>query len=389
MKQIPISALVPGMITAEDILTYDSKLIVPKNVVLTENIISRLESYSVYYVNINDNLADEFYKPMAPLDSQDLRNAIDVLSFSPQPVSSKEKIKSSSAFQRFAKDFTRCEEHFRDNFMNSLHKNEPLRINDLLKETLMLLNNEYGDISIFDMLLNMCNKEDSVYAHCIDVALLSNILARWLNFSEADQKMVTACGLFHDIGKFMLPSGVLRKPGKLTPAEFEIVKTHTIEGFHMLNRFNNIPEPVKNAALMHHEKCDGSGYPYGLKGHEIDKFSKIVTIADIFDAMTSERVYRAAMCPFSVIKHFEDNGLQKYEMKYILTFLENVSNSYLNHRVTLSNGLEGDVIFINNDKFSRPVIRTQNNEIINLQEQYYNSIMKLSSQENISIETII
>lgn len=389
MKQIPISALVPGMITAEDVLTYDSKLIVPKNVVLTENIISRLESYSVYYVNINDNLADEFYKPMAPLDSQDLRSAVDILSFSPQPASSKEKVKNSSAFQRFVKDFTRCEEHFRDNFMNSLHKNEPLRINDLLKETLMLLNNEYGDISIFDMLLNMCNKEDSVYAHCIDVALLSNILAKWLNFSEADQKMVTACGLFHDIGKFMLPSGVLRKPGKLTPAEFEIVKTHTIEGFHMLNRFNNIPEPVKNAALMHHEKCDGSGYPYGLKGHEIDKFSKIVTIADIFDAMTSERVYRAAMCPFSVIKHFEDNGLQKYEMKYILTFLENVSNSYLNHRVTLSNGLEGDVIFINNDKFSRPVIRTQNNEIINLQEQYYNSIMHLSTQENISIETII
>ena len=388
MKQIPITALIPGMVTAEDILTYDSQLIVPKNVVLTENIISRLESYSIYYVNINDNIADEFYKPMAP-DSDNINENPSILSFSPQFQSNKEKIKNSSAFQRFNQDFTRCEDHFKDNLMKSLHRNEPLRVNELLKEVMMLLRNEDGNVSIFDMLLNMCNKEDSVYAHCIDVALISNVLARWLNFSEADQKMVTACGLFHDVGKFMLPSGVLRKPGKLTPAEFEIVKTHTIEGFHMLNRFRNIPEPVKNVALMHHEKCDGSGYPYGLKGNEIDKFSKIVTIADIFDAMTSERVYRAAMCPFSVIKHFEDNGIQKYEMKYILTFLENVSNSYLNHRVTLSNGLEGDVIFINNEKFSQPVIRTDNNEIINLQEQYYNNIMKLSSQENISIETII
>ncbi len=388
MKQIPITALIPGMVTAEDILTYDSQLIVPKNVVLTENIISRLESYSIYYVNINDDIADEFYKPMAP-DSDNINENPSILSFSPQFQSNKEKIKNSSAFQRFNQDFTRCEDHFKDNLMKSLHRNEPLRVNELLKEVMMLLRNEDGNVSIFDMLLNMCNKEDSVYAHCIDVALISNVLARWLNFSEADQKMVTACGLFHDVGKFMLPSGVLRKPGKLTPAEFEIVKTHTIEGFHMLNRFRNIPEPVKNVALMHHEKCDGSGYPYGLKGNEIDKFSKIVTIADIFDAMTSERVYRAAMCPFSVIKHFEDNGIQKYEMKYILTFLENVSNSYLNHRVTLSNGLEGDVIFINNEKFSQPVIRTDNNEIINLQEQYYNNIMKLSSQENISIETII
>lgn len=221
------------------------------------------------------------------------------------------------------------------------------------------------------------------------MALISNVLARWLHFSEADQMMATACGLFHDVGKFMLPAGILRKPGKLTPDEFEIVKTHTTEGFHLLGRYSSIPDPVKNTALMHHEKCDGSGYPYGLSGSEIDKFSKIVTIADIFDAMTSERVYRSAMCPFSVIKYFEDDGIHKYEIKYILTFLENVANSYLNHHVTLSNGMEGNVIFINPNNFSKPVIRTENNEIIDLQENYYQSILKLSTMRNLSIESII
>ena len=140
---------------------------------------------------------------------------------------------------------------------------------------------------------------------------------------------------------------------------------------------------------MHHEKCDGSGYPYGLAKDEIDKFAKIVTIADIFDAMTSERVYRKAMCPFSVIKSFEDEGIQKYEIKYILTFLENVANSYLNHRVTLTNGMEGDVIFINRDNYSRPVIRTTSDEIIDLQNEYYQGIMNLRKQKNVSIETII
>ena len=105
--------------------------------------------------------------------------------------------------------------------------------------------------------------------------------------------------------------------------------------------------------------------------------------------MTSERVYRAAMCPFSVIKYFEDDGIQKYEIKFILTFLENVSNAYLNHRVTLSNGMEGNVIFINPDNYSRPVVRTENNEIIDLQKSYYQSMLQLSSQKNISIETII
>lgn len=380
MKQIPISELIPGMVTAEDVLTYDHNLIVPKGVILTENIISRLEGYSIYYVSINNEIIDELSKPITSLHS---------LEETPSEISNKERIRNSEQFQRFSRDFNQCAEHFRGNLMKSLYHNQPLFANDILAETMQIMKQDNSTVSVFDMLLNMKNIDDSVYVHCIDVALISNILAKWLHFSEEDQKMATACGLFHDIGKFLLPAGILRKPGKLTPEEFSIIKTHTIEGFHMLNRFENIPLAVKNAALMHHEKCDGSGYPYGLKSNEIDKFAKIVTIADIFDAMTSDRVYRKAMCPFSVIKSFEDDGIQKYEMKYVLTFLENVANSYLNHRVTLTNGMEGDVIFINRDNFSRPVIRTTDDEIIDLQDEYYKGIMSLRNQKGVSIETII
>ncbi len=379
MKQIPVTDLLPGMVTAEDILTYDLKMIVPKGVVLTENIISRLEAYSVYYVHIEDTVIKELNEPMVLLKM-----------LSPDDTqTNKERLRDSVQFQHFQQDFNRCAEHFRDNLMKSLYRNEPFYVNGLLEETMQIMHQENSYINVFDMLLNMRNVDDSVYDHSLDVALICNILAKWLHFSETDQTMVTACGLFHDVGKFLLPTGVLRKPGKLTNEEFEIIKTHTIEGFHLLNKYDNIPQPVKNAALMHHEKCDGSGYPYGLKGPEIDKFAKIVTIADIFDAMTSERVYRKAMCPFSVIKSFEDEGIQKYEMKYILTFLENVANSYLNHRVTLTNGMEGNVIFINQDDFSRPVIRTLDDQIIDLQKQHYENILQLSNQKNVAIETII
>lgn len=388
MKQIPIAELIPGMVTAEDILSYNNKVIVPKGIILTENIISRLDAYSIYYANIEDNIDEELSTPMAD-QTLFVTDASIVDLQSPSYQSNKEKMKESQQFLRFSEEFDRCTAHFQDSLTNSLYRNEPFHANEILKEVLALLYQDGTEVSIFDMLLNMHNKDDSVYVHCIDVALISNVLSRWLHFSEADQKMATACGLFHDVGKFMLPVGVLRKPGKLTPEEFEIIKTHTTEGFHLLGKYRTIPEPVKNAALMHHEKCDGSGYPYGLKGNDIDKFSKIVTIADIFDAMTSERVYRSAMCPFSVIKYFEDDGIQKYEMKYILTFLENVSNSYLNHRVTLSNGMEGNVIFVNRDSYSRPVIRTENNEIIDLQQQYYHSIMQLSGNKKLSIESII
>lgn len=385
MRQIPITALTPGMVTAEDIVSYDHETIVPKGIILTENIISHLDGYSIYYAQIEDDLIVDLSTPMANAAILTQDTTIAGL----YKVDAPAKTPAEQRFHRFSQEFARCAEHFENSLMKSLYRNEPFRANELIKETMALLHQDKQEVSIFDMLLNMHNPEDSIYNHCIDVALISNVLARWLHFSEADQMMATACGLFHDVGKVMLPAGVLRKPGKLTPDEFEIVKTHTTEGFHLLGRFSSIPDPVKSAALTHHEKCDGSGYPYRLTADEIDKFSKVVTIADIFDAMTSERVYRAAMCPFSVIKYFEDDGIQKYDIKYILTFLENVSNAYLNHRVTLSNGMEGNVIFINPNNFSQPVIRTENDEIIDLQQSYYQSMLQLSNQKNISIETII
>jgi putative nucleotidyltransferase with HDIG domain len=388
MKQVPVSELKPGMVTAEDVLSYDMHLIVPKGVVLTENIISRFEGYSIYYAQIEDNLVDELSRPMTNPTLSNQNTSITGLYSFDYSLSSGTTPENES-FIRFSQEFERCSQHFQDSIMNSLYKNEPFRANDILREAMSLLTQDGCDVNIFDMLLNMSDKENSVYDHCIGTALTANALAKWLHFSDADQLMATACGLFHDVGMLMLPQGITSKPGKLTPSEFEIVKTHTTEGFHLLGRYRSIPEPVKNAALMHHEKCDGSGYPYGLKGDEIDKFSKIVTISDIFNAMTNERTYRAAICPFSVIKFFEDDGIQKYEMKYILTFLENVANTFLNHRVTLSNGMEGNVIFINNDHYSQPVIRTNNNQIINLEAQYYNSILQLSANKNLSIEAII
>lgn len=402
MKKVSVSDLRPGMVTAEDILSMNKNLIVPKGVVLTENIITRLESYSIYYAMINEDVSDEFKKPMLKTADTDLSDSsypkssgFDSLSsyvgseISQIDVTDKDIFKKSDEFNSFITDYNHTAEHFEAMVTKAFRQETPLRSNDILRETLNLLNPNGYSVNIFDMLLNIHNTNDSIFNHCIDVALLSNVLSGWLGFSEADRTMATACGLFHDVGKLLLPQGILRKPAKLTPDEFEIIKTHTVEGFHLLSKHSQIPSAVKNAALMHHEKCDGSGYPYGLRGDEIDKFSKIVTIADIFDAMTSERVYRNAMCPFSVIKYFEDDGIQKYEIRYILTFLENVSNSYLNHNVKLSNGMEGNVIFINRGDYSRPVIRTTDNEILNLQDEYYRNIINLSNMKNVSIESII
>jgi putative nucleotidyltransferase with HDIG domain len=202
----------------------------------------------------------------------------------------------------------------------------------------------------------MRDYDDLTYAHCMNVALICHVFAGWMHFSPEDVEIATLSGMFHDIGKLAIPDHIIKKPDKLTDEEYSIIKQHTIEGYQILQN-QDIDEHVKNAALMHHERCDGSGYPFGLTGNKIDKFAKLVSIADVYDAMTAARVYRGPLCPFSVIEIFEKEGLQRYESEYILCFLENVVMTYINNRVRLSNGLVGDIVFINRQQFSRPMVK--------------------------------
>ena len=164
--------------------------------------------------------------------------------------------------------------------------------------------------------------------------------------------------MLHDIGKLSIPDSIIKKPGKLSNEEFAIVKTHTTKGYDILSS-QTLPDAVKYAALMHHERCDGTGYPRRLKYDKIDRFARLVAIADVYDAMTSARVYRGPMSPFTVVETFEREGLQKYDPEYILVFLEHIVNTYLNNRVLLSDGRKGEVVLINKQALSKPLIQLE------------------------------
>lgn len=342
MKRISTKELMPGMKIAEDVFTYNDQLVLSKGLVLTDKSIMRLEFYSILNVKVEDELA--FSVPAEKEDSYS------------------ERIKSSNSFKEFKQNFDQSVDHFHSLMNDIVEKNTPIDTNTLLSNTLELLNTSEGSVNVFDMLHNMRQYDDSTYAHCLNVALICNVFARWLHFSEEDTNLATLCGLLHDVGKIMIPDAIIKKPDKLTDQEFTVIKTHPLEGYQILKR-QNINDHIKNAALMHHERCDGSGYPLGLVGDKIDKFAKIVSITDVYDAMTSARVYRGPLCPFKVIELFEAEGLQKYDTQYVLTFLECVVNTYLQNRVRLSNGTEGDIVFINKSTLSRPVIKSDNTYI--------------------------
>lgn len=222
----------------------------------------------------------------------------------------------------------------------------------------------------------MRNFSDCTYLHSLNVGMISAIIGKWSGMSDEDQHMLVTCGLFHDIGKLMIPPEILNKPGRLTDEEFKIMKSHTVKGYEIIKDLP-LDDHIKNCALMHHEKIDGSGYPYGLKGNEIDEFAKILTIADVYDALTAARIYRGPMCPFDAIEIFEKDGFHLYETKYLLKFLQNVINSYMHSHVILTNGAEGEVIMMNTNKLSRPVIHSGSDFI------------DLSKSSQVKIEKII
>lgn len=359
MKKIQVKDLRPGMVTAEDIYSIDGQLVLAKKVILVDKNIEKLDSFGIYSIKVEDKAV-----------------SVDK-SMNEVPPSYSERVRSKPEFIEFKESFESHVDMLQTGLNQIVESNSNFDAENLVSQTLTLMDNVGHSVNLMDMLINMRDYDDSTYAHCINAAIISNIFAGWLNLSKEDRVLATSCGLFHDIGKIKVPESILKKPGPLTKAEFEAIKRHPLDGYNILDAAG-LGEEVKNAALMHHEKCDGSGYPYGFTRDKISFFAKMITIVDIYDAMTSKRVYRDPICPFDVIEEFEREGFDKYDTDMILTFLRNVSNSFIGFRVRLNNGLEGEVVFIHPEHLSRPTIKCANNKFIDL-----------SVHKDIKITTII
>lgn len=358
MRRINTADLVPGMVTAEDVYNYTNQLILPRGIILTDTTITKLAFYSIIAVRVEDELASQ-----APQTDD-------------YTMSYSDRIKKSPEFIKFKREFENDVESFRSVINDVVEKGSPLDVNRLMNHTLNILDLGSTTPNIFDMLHCMREYDDATYIHSMNVALICNIFARWLRMNEEEIIKATTSGLLHDIGKIKIPEEILKKPDKLTKQEFNIIKRHPQEGYRLLLDSKLDPE-VLNAVLMHHERCDGTGYPLNLSANQIGIYAKMVSIADVYDATTSARVYRGPLCPFSAISIFEQEGLRKYDPKFVMTFLENVVNTYLLNDVRLNNGTTGTVVFINKNKLSAPTIQTSS------------GFVNLSTQSELEIESLI
>lgn len=367
MKEYQTKDLLPGMVTAIPVRTKRGQLIINPNVELTRTLISRLEFYGIASVQITEN--KQVAAPMETPKDPAYFPAKSPVS-APSPVSDasySQKLKSSPEFQRFQVDFTLRSQDLKNCFDAYLSDGGTVNKEELLSKTISLVSPKQTTLDVFDMLHNMRQVNDSTYAHSLNVAIISRIIGKWLHFSNEELDTLTLAGLLHDIGKTKIPDEVLNKDGKLTDEEFQMIRNHPKYGYDIL-KSQPLNSHIKKAALMHHERCDGSGYPMGLTMEEIDDYALIIAIADVYDAMTAARSYRAPLCPFEVIAEFEKDGLQKYKPKYILTFLENIANAHQNNRVMLSDGTSARIVLLNHRRLSKPLVQLDDGACIDLEK---------------------
>ncbi|CAN7284456.1 HD-GYP domain-containing protein [Acidovorax sp. Leaf78] len=185
--------------------------------------------------------------------------------------------------------------------------------------------------------------DDYTYMHSVAVCALMVALAKQLKLKDDQQRLAGMAGLLHDLGKAAIPLAVLNKPGKLTDQEFTVVRSHPVEGYHMLKEGSGVPEAVMDACLHHHEKVDGTGYPDKLKGDGISIIARMTAICDVYDAVTSDRPYKRGWDPAESLRRMAEWTNDHFDARLFQAFVKSIGIYPVGSLVRLTSGRIGVV----------------------------------------------
>ena len=200
------------------------------------------------------------------------------------------------------------------------------------------------------------NQDEYTSQHSLNVCILSILLARHLKYSKEELNNIGICGLLHDMGKMKIPLEVLNKPGKLTKEEAKIMGSHTTLGRNVLMSARGVYPAAVDVAYTHHEQLDGGGYPRGLKSDSISPYSRVVSIVDAYDAITSDRIYKKGRLHLQAINILMKSRDSHFDASLILKFIDCIGIYPVGNAVKMKNGEVGVVIEANPRNKTRPKV---------------------------------
>lgn len=216
-------------------------------------------------------------------------------------------------------------------------------------------------------LSNFSTPKDYLYHHCVGTGLVAAVIGQKLGFDRAICTQIAIAGALADSGMAKIPTRIRDKKGALTEIEFNEIRKHPLYSYQLVKDLPALKLDMKEAILKHHERIDGSGYPLREKIATAMHYSQIIAVADVFHAMTSERLYRSKQSPFKVAEMIKEEEFGKYDIQVVQALLDIVVDLPIGTKVELSNLERGEVIFKNQFAPTRPMIKlTPSGEIIDL-----------------------
>jgi len=309
-----------GCVLAMDLIDDNNLLILKKGTVIDNWIITRLKNFGIFSLGIEDPMSDD----------------IDISS----PVSDKTVIEACHAIDT---------------------NNPTARIVDIDKvfqaasklvdeicQNVALVKNGYHTIKMYD---------ENTSLHSVNVAILAAMFGLSLGFNIRKINNLGVGGLLHDIGKSRVPIEIINKSGKLDAEELAEMRKHPQYGLEILQKDILIPATVKAIAYQHHENWDGTGYPRGLREHEVYELAAIVHICDVFDALISKRSYKDSFSFSETIQYMKEQSGKMFSPYYIKYFFRNIPVFHTGTDVILSNNEKAIVVRNNYGDMTRPVVR--------------------------------
>lgn len=334
MAKLRVSEVEPGMILLDDVFDENDILLIGADTELSDNHIDFLKRKMIFEVNISSKG-----------NSEEIQNSEKSAYRIPKEAPSDVEEKYRSTVVKFKSIYT----EFRLGRVPIYQE-----IDDALEPLYeAILNDDHFTRKMWQIHAY----DDYTFDHSVRVSMISGLIAKWCGLDDVKIKEAALAGLLHDIGKCNIPDQILNKPTTLTAEEFKVMKTHAILGYILIKDIPNISYDVLQGVMQHHERVDGSGYPNGLKGNEINYLAKIVAVADVYCAMTQDRVYKKAMHPFEAISYILEKCHSSLDFSMSKTFLSNISHFYIGHKVILNNEQHGEIIMTYKDDPARPLVR--------------------------------
>jgi HD-GYP domain-containing protein (c-di-GMP phosphodiesterase class II) len=222
-------------------------------------------------------------------------------------------------------------------------------------------------------------KDNYIYQHPIAVGLISGFIGLKMHLEKGEWLQVALAGCLADCGMAKINPTILNKKVSLTLQEYLEIKKHPVYSYKMVRNIPVLRKNVKLAILEHHERLDGSGYPFGENEKRIPQYAKIIAIADIFHAMTSERLYRSKQSPYKVLEMILEDGFGKFDISILKSFTTAMIDFSIGNKVRLSNGKVAEILFVDEKSPTRPLIKLIDSE----------EIMQLAQNRGIYIENIL